>query len=38
LIVSGLVTSPNDQDMIFSGEASEIRMASKSARRVVLLS
>jgi hypothetical protein len=38
LIVSGFVTSPNDQDMIFSGEASEMRIASKSARNDVLLS
>src|SRR5579884_4407306 len=30
-MVSGLVTSPCDQLRIFSGEASEIRMESKSA-------
>src|SRR6201996_2638496 len=30
LIVSGLVTSPWDQLRIFSGEASEMRIASKS--------
>jgi hypothetical protein len=30
LIVSGLVTSPWDQDRIFSGLASRILMASKS--------
>src|SRR4029077_5731968 len=29
-MVSGLVTSPCDQDMIFSGEARLMRMASKS--------
>src|SRR6266850_2641204 len=29
-MVSGLVTSPCDQDMIFSGEARLIRIASKS--------
>src|SRR5580704_1579932 len=29
-MVSGLVTSPCDQLRIFSGEASEMRMASKS--------
>src|SRR5216683_2703314 len=32
-MVSGLVTSPCDQLRIFSGEASEIRMESKSAIR-----
>jgi hypothetical protein len=37
-MVSGFVTSPKDHDMIFSGEASEMRIASKSARRLVLLS
>src|SRR5580765_8601629 len=30
-MVSGLVTSPCDQLRIFSGEAREMRMASKSA-------
>src|SRR5262245_2768293 len=29
-MVSGLVTSPCDHDMILSGDASEIRIASKS--------
>ena len=37
-MVSGFVTSPNDHERIFSGEASEMRIASKSARSVVLLS
>src|SRR4030095_11243928 len=37
-MVSGLVTSPNDHCSIFSGDASEMRIASKSARRVVLVS
>src|SRR4030081_491168 len=35
-MVSGLVTSPCDQLRIFSGEASEIRMESKSAIRLAL--
>src|SRR4029079_16031650 len=38
LIVWGLVTAPNDHDMIFSGEASEMRIASKSARSEVFVS
>src|SRR5689334_11393756 len=33
-MVSGLVTSPCDQLRIFSGEASEMRMESKSAIRL----
>jgi hypothetical protein len=33
LIVSGLVTSPCDHDMIFSGEARLMRIASKSLVR-----
>src|ERR1700733_3923058 len=35
LIVSGLVTSPCDQLRIFSGEANEMRMASKSVMGLV---
>src|SRR5580693_684792 len=35
-MVSGLVTSPCDQLRIFSGEASEIRMESKSAIKFAL--
>src|SRR3954467_15019834 len=38
LIVSGLVTSPNDHCSILSGDARLMRIASKSARRVVLVS
>src|ERR1700739_3023020 len=34
-MVSGLVTSPCDQLRIFSGEASEMRMASKSVMGLV---
>src|ERR1700727_1684191 len=34
-MVSGLVTSPWDQLRIFSGEASEMRMASKSVMGLV---
>src|SRR5579863_5475809 len=34
-MVSGLVTSPCDQERIFSGEASMMRMASKSVMGLV---
>jgi hypothetical protein len=35
-MVSGLVTSPCDQLRIFSGDASEIRIASKSVMGLVI--
>ena len=36
-MVSGLVTSPKDQDLILSGSAIEILMALKSKRSTALL-
>src|SRR5262247_1162018 len=37
LMLSGFVTSPNDQDRIFSGDAREILIALKSFNAVGLL-